>query len=233
MKLQIYTGLTDVTLQVFINDTTSATGAGLTGLVWNTSGLVCYYDRGRTASAQLALASVAVAGAHTDGGFVEIDATNMPGWYRLDLSDAIVATGVDVTYVQLQGAANMAPCLIEIQLDTPTGMDICWGHDTGVLEAVIHNFEDNWTGTGQIDNPGVADTERLALETTEYMISEVVNTGAVSILIDYNVYAVGDDIDLDYRHGATTAACLAAAWNNYVAPFTSLGYVQVRVTSTL
>jgi hypothetical protein len=65
------------------------------------------------------------------------------------------------------------------------------------------------------------------------MISEVVATGAVNILIDYNVYAAGDNINLDYRHGATVAACEGAGWNDYVAPFTSLGFVQVRVMSTL
>ena len=77
------------------------------------------------------------------------------------------------------------------------------------------------------------DTERLALEAGENMVSEVVATGTVNILIDYNVYQAGDNINLDYRHGATVAACEAAAWNDYVAPFESLGFVQVRVTSTL
>jgi len=65
------------------------------------------------------------------------------------------------------------------------------------------------------------------------MISEVVHTGAANVLIDYNVYAAGDNINLDYRHGDSPANCEAAAWNDYAAPFESLGYVQVRVTSTL
>ena len=33
--------------------------------------------------------------------------------------------------------------------------------------------------------------------------------------------------------GATEAACEIAAWNNYTVPFVSLGYVQIRMTSTL
>ena len=78
-----------------------------------------------------------------------------------------------------------------------------------------------------------AEPERLALAAGEDMVSEVVNTGAVDILIDYNVYLAGDNIDLDYRHGGTVAACEGAGWNNYVAPFTSLGFVQVKTTSTL
>jgi hypothetical protein len=66
-----------------------------------------------------------------------------------------------------------------------------------------------------------------------YMISEVVNTGAVDVEILYNVYVAGDDIDLDYRTGANRTACQVAAWNNYVASFLSSGFVQVRVTSLL
>lgn len=110
--------------------------------------------------------------------------------------------------------------------------EIVWGHDTGVLETTVRNMQFNWTGTGTIGNPGVADTERLEIQAQQYMISEVVDTGAVDIEIDYNVYAAGGVIDLDYRHGATASACEAAGWNNYVGSFTSLGYVQVRVTST-
>jgi hypothetical protein len=48
-----------------------------------------------------------------------------------------------------------------------------------------------------------------------------------------NNYAVGDAIKILYRHGNSAANCLAAAWNDYTVPFTSLGYVQVRIESTL
>ena len=97
----------------------------------------------------------------------------------------------------------------------------------------MRDFENNWTGTGTIENPGEDDIERLALEAGEEMVSEIVHTGVANVLIDYNVYAEGDNINLDYRHGDTPAACEGAGWNDYAAPFTSLGYVQVRVASTL
>jgi hypothetical protein len=116
MKLALLKASTDVTLNIFIQDSRSATGAGLTGLVYNTSSLVCYYARERAAAAALSLATQTTTGAHSDGGFVEIDATNMPGAYRLDLSDAICATGVNSALVMLKGAANMVPLVIEIQL---------------------------------------------------------------------------------------------------------------------
>lgn len=107
----------------------------------------------------------------------------------------------------------------------------CWGHVTGVLESNVRTFASNWSGTGTIENTN--DTERLVLNSTEYMESEVVITSTLTVTLLQNNYNPGDTITLQYRHGATEAACLAASWNTYSAPFDSLGYVQVRVESTL
>lgn len=108
---------TDQTVDIFVADSSSTTGAGLTGLAYNTASLVCYYRRGATGTpTALTLATQTVGGAHSDGGFVAVDGTNAPGQYRLDLSDAICATGVDRVYVHLKGAANMAPVVKEIEL---------------------------------------------------------------------------------------------------------------------
>lgn len=116
MKKIVKTGSVDQTLDVFISDSASTTGAGKTGLVFNTASLVCYYRTGATGTATaLALVTQTVGGAHSDGGFVEIDATNMPGMYRLDLSDTIVAAAGSVS-MMLKGAAGMAPLTIELQV---------------------------------------------------------------------------------------------------------------------
>lgn len=115
-KKLILAGSTDQTVDIFIQDSSSTTGAGLTGLVYNSASLVCYYRKGATGSAtQLNLATQTVGGAHSDGGFVEIDPTNMPGMYRLDLSDTIVDTAGSAT-LMLKGATNMAPLTLELQL---------------------------------------------------------------------------------------------------------------------
>lgn len=116
MKLLVKKATTDVTVYVFIQNSSLTTGAGLTGLVFNSASLVCYYVRPLGSATALTLATQTVTGAHSDGGFVEVDATNMPGVYRLDLSDAICATGVNSVVVMLKGATNMAPVLLEIQL---------------------------------------------------------------------------------------------------------------------
>lgn len=116
MKLLVKKDTTDVTVYLFIQDSSVTTGAGLTGLTYNASGLVCYYVRPLAAAAALTLATQTVTGAHGDGGFVEVSSANMPGVYRLDLSDAICATGVNSVVVMLKGATNMAPVTLEIQL---------------------------------------------------------------------------------------------------------------------
>ena len=116
MKLALVKGATSVTILIFIQDSSSTTGAGLTGLVFNSAGLTAYYARPRAAPVVITLATQTVAGAFSSGGFVQLDATNMPGWYRLDLPDAALVTGVDSVGVHLKGATNMAPLPLEIQL---------------------------------------------------------------------------------------------------------------------
>jgi hypothetical protein len=115
-KLQILKGATDQTIQVFIQDSSKTTGEGLAGLAYNTGSLTAYYSRPGSAAAAITLATQTYNGAHSDGGFVAVDGTNMPGVYRLDLPDAVCATGVDSVILQLKGAANMSQCVVEIQL---------------------------------------------------------------------------------------------------------------------
>lgn len=120
MKLSILAGATGQSVNVFIQDSSSITGAGLTGLLFNSAGLSASYsftgaNAGRVAITLATLA--AVNSAYSSGGFKEIDATNMPGWYRLDLPNAALATSKGrCSSVHLFGATNMAPCPLEIEL---------------------------------------------------------------------------------------------------------------------
>jgi len=95
-------GATNQTVEVFFRDAT--TGLGKLGLVFNSAGLgILYYRPGAATATAITLADLAgLNAAHADGGFLEIGG----GWYRLDLPDAVVATGVD--RVRLQGSATGA-----------------------------------------------------------------------------------------------------------------------------
>ena len=113
-------GATDQTIDIFLQDSSSATGGGLTGLTNASSGLTCYFRKGATGTVtQLTLASQTVGGAHTDGGFVELDSTNAPGTYRLDLSDAMVSAEGTLT-IYLHGATNLLQTPIRVHVASAT-----------------------------------------------------------------------------------------------------------------
>lgn len=115
----ILKGSTDVTVDVALMQDNSGTNPGdpLTGLLFNDTGLVCYFREGGTGTVtQLTLATQTVGGAHSDGGFVLLSDANMPGVYRLDLSDTIVSGATDKATVVLSGFADLAPHFINIVL---------------------------------------------------------------------------------------------------------------------
>jgi hypothetical protein len=114
-KISVQAGATSVTINVWI-ESTATPGTGLTGLVFNTANLICYYALPLSTSVAVTLATLAaITTAYASGGFKEVDATNMPGWYRLDLPNAALAAGRWVV-LQLQGATNMKQTQVEIEL---------------------------------------------------------------------------------------------------------------------
>ena len=113
----ILKGSTDVTVDVMLVQDNSGTNPGDPSTGLTNSDLSCYYREGATGTAtQLTLASTTVGAAHSDGGFVEISSSNMPGMYRLDLSDTIVSGANDKATVVLSGHANTAPHFINLVL---------------------------------------------------------------------------------------------------------------------
>jgi len=107
---------TSRTEYVFIQNSSSTTGAGLTGLVFNSAGLTADFvvERGlRTSITLVTLASADAA--WSSGGFIAVDGTNMPGLYRIDIPNAVFATA-DKSVVMLKGATNMAPVVLEYQI---------------------------------------------------------------------------------------------------------------------
>lgn len=176
-KLGIKPGSTNVSLLVKINDLSAANNDGKTGLAYNTSGLTAYYARPGSASAAITLVTQTVTGAHTDGGFVEVDATNMPGLCRLDIPDAVVAAGVRSAVITLKGAADMVQTDIEIDLSNQ-GDVTAWngtaipGVDTAGYPKVT--IKDG-TGAGELDTAsGRVSLADGAIESTTFA------TGAVT-----------------------------------------------------
>lgn len=65
------------------------------------------------------------------------------------------------------------------------------------------------------------------------MVSEIVETGETTVVLSQNKYVAGDTVTIQYRHGATYEDCEAASYNAYSTSFTSLGFVQIKIISTL
>lgn len=109
-------GSTGFIREVFIQDTSSTTGEGLTGLTNATSGLTAYYKRDTdTGSTAISLAS-ATLGTWTSGGFKEVDSTNMKGVYEFGVPNACLASGAGQVVIQFRGATNMAPVTLGIDI---------------------------------------------------------------------------------------------------------------------
>ena len=91
---------------------------GATGLTASTAGLSARYNRTRTASQDIPLVARTIAQAWTSGGFAEVDATNMPGVYRLDLPDAALAAGADDVTIVVRGASGMNGAVMTVKLSS-------------------------------------------------------------------------------------------------------------------
>lgn len=113
----ILIGTTDRTVLLFIPDPASTTGAGKTGL--NAAALTCTYTRVETDN-DVAHTDVtsslnnlsALTDAHNDWGLLEVNSTLSKGLYRLDIADAVFASGAWYAVVQLtitSGTAAATP----------------------------------------------------------------------------------------------------------------------------
>lgn len=112
-------GKTSRSLPVFIQDTTSTTGGGLSGVTSASSGLVLEYRRqGQSSWTSVTPVAGKTLGTYLSGGIVADG--SLAGAYEVDFPDAAFASASGVEWVacRIRGVANMLPALIEVQLDT-------------------------------------------------------------------------------------------------------------------
>jgi hypothetical protein len=102
---------------------------GVTGLLFNTSGLTASYIRNRSAPVSISLVSQTPTGAWTSGGFAEISSTLAPGLYRLDIPNNALVSGADDVTIMVKGASgtnasvmtvNLSPININMSQPVPT-----------------------------------------------------------------------------------------------------------------
>lgn len=172
-KLTVKSGTTSRSEYIYIQDSTSTTGAGLTGLVFNSAGLTAYYVTERGTPTAITLATLASAtAAYSSGGFIAVDGTNMPGLYRLDIPSAALAGNKCIVY--LKGATNMVPVLLEydvVAYDTQDTVRLGLTALPNVASGSAGAIVTSGTGTGQISVTAGAVTAGTVNDKTGYSLS--------------------------------------------------------------
>jgi len=118
----IKAGTTGYTIQFPIKDSSSTTGAGLSGLVYNTASLVAYYKRDTDTAPTAITLATKTAGTWASGGFVTSGA-GMTDKYELGVPNTAIAAGAKNVLISLSGAANMAPVDMLIELTATDNQD--------------------------------------------------------------------------------------------------------------
>ena len=114
MKISRQVGATNQVLNVFVQDATVSTGAGLANVVGSTVSL-SWWHNGQLAHSTATASSATSMGNFSTYGWVQISSTAALGWYQLGAPNGVFASG-DVALIHMYGATSMAPLPIEIEL---------------------------------------------------------------------------------------------------------------------
>lgn len=201
MARLIKKGATSQSLYVVALDSASTTGGRKTGIAFNTASLTGYYVRNGGSATAITLATLAAANsAWSSGGFKEVDATNMPGVYRLDVPDAALASGAESVVVTLKGASGLVQIDDESQLVAIDPQDTVRGGMTALPNAAA--AANGGLPTGDANNSVKTQgnvKKNTALANFEFMLTDSTNhapkTSAASIVptrsIDGGAFGAG------------------------------------------
>lgn len=184
----ITAGGTNKTVDVYFVDDDGGTAPGepTTGLLFSdieTGGSASYHRQG-AARVDFTLVTQTVAGAHTDGGFIQIDATNMPGLYRLDVPDLAFASGADYVVIQLVAAAANNTLMRPLQIDLTT-VDL--RSASGLVDITQAAADKVWSTTTRTLT---AFSTTLALSVWHVLESAVVTASTMGLKVKNNLDVV-------------------------------------------
>jgi hypothetical protein len=115
MKQEVLLGQTDYTVLVKIRTTAGAAATGLTEASIDIAYARVETDNDVTTNDVTPASLSALTDAHSDWGFKEISATDHPGLYRLDIADAVFASGAWSAVVTITGT-GLDPADLEFVL---------------------------------------------------------------------------------------------------------------------
>lgn len=172
---------------IFIQDSTSTSGQGKTGITFNASGLTAYYVKPGENPVGITLVSQTSNGAWVSGGFAEVNSSTMPGLYRIDIPNAVFSAGYDHVNVMIRGVANTYPVLIEYQL---TGYDpnTTWLSTSDTASAVWNSATSTYTANGTFG----LNLLRADQQNKQGLVT-VSSAGNVN-RVDADVHAIANDI---------------------------------------
>lgn len=217
----IFPGSVDVTIYVKMVDSTN--GSDKTG-VTAVSVIAYYWRQGASTVVQLTISAGASLGAaHADGKWWEVDATNLPGIYRLDLTDACVATGSDWVTLDVVATAckhyqityNLDPLVVDssgrvqVQPGSSAGqLDIT----SGVVKANVTQAAGSTVAAGAIPNAAAGATGGLPVVDSAGGVKLQSGTGANQISLSSGLVKVND-----FSTDGISAAAISAAGANKIA----------------
>lgn len=227
-------GAASYTDYVYIQQDASATNPGepKTGLLFSdieTGGSASYMRQGAVRQ-DFELFTQTVAGAYTVGGFVEVDATNMPGVYRLDVPNAALASGADFVIIQLvvASANNAVANPLKIDLLAMDLRDAVRGGLSSLPDAAAEAAGGLYTrgsGAGQIAQQTAGQID-VSVERWRNIVQNILVGGRVDATLD----ATGMEA------GAVTAL-VDGTWDElksgHTTPDTFGDYLDDEITSRL
>jgi hypothetical protein len=222
MKQIIKQGATSKRLVVFIQNSSLATGAGLTGVTAAASGFNWYYYREDNNAATVVSGTTETLGTWTSGGFTEISSAHMPGFYEIGVPNAVLAATNSPTWatMQLSGVANMVPVNIEIELSafdlttaTQPANVVQWLGTAVTSSAGVPYVDANvtqWLGTAVTSAAGVPSVSAVVVGTITSNVIQWLGTAVTG--------ATGGIPDVNVKN-----------WNNHVSKSDTNNYPEVDV----
>lgn len=253
MLISYKNGQGSVVLRVLIRDSSVSTGAGLTGLTSASSGLkiATIADNEATTTVYTVAASnvetIATLGTYaaptaSKCRFKEVDSTNHPGVYEIQIADARFAvSNAKSLLVSITGATNAAPCHALVPLQSMDPYDAVRAGLTSLPNAAAEasgGLITRGTGTGQLSvssGRALADVDTIKTQTVTcaagVTVLASVGTAATSTAQTGDSYArIGANGAGLTALGDTRIAYLDAAVTSRLAPTTAGRTLDVSAT---
>jgi Tfp pilus assembly protein FimT len=116
-----------------------------------------------------------------------------------------------------------------IGLSEAITLDLVYGRTTAVDENNVRTFADNTSGTATATGSG--DAEKLRFKVGQNRETEDIDTSGIPVIvIQKDKYDTGfGSITVKYKTAATQAGLTGEGWTTYTVPFSSSGWIKVRV----